>query len=54
MCVSTEIDVRESANDCTLASGERHSSLGETFHPLYAACPVSSTVEHPVYARDKI
>jgi hypothetical protein len=35
---------------CTLASGEGHSTRGETFHPLYAACPVSSTVEHSVHS----
>jgi hypothetical protein len=32
MCACTETDVRESAYDCTLASGEGHSSRGETFH----------------------
>jgi hypothetical protein len=32
MCACTETDVRESANDHTLASGEEHSSRGETFH----------------------
>jgi hypothetical protein len=45
MCACTETDVRESANDCTLASGEGHSSRGETFLPLYAARPVSSSGE---------
>jgi hypothetical protein len=40
MCVCTETDVRESVNDCTLASGEGHSSRGETFHLLYAASSV--------------
>jgi hypothetical protein len=29
-------------NDCTLASGEGHSSHGETFHLLYTASPVSA------------
>jgi hypothetical protein len=48
MCACAETDVRESANDCTLASGEGRSSRGETFHPLYAACPVSSSAERPV------
>jgi translation initiation factor IF-1 len=49
MCACTETDVRESASDCTLASGEGHGSRGETFHPFCAASPVSSSVEHPVY-----
>jgi hypothetical protein len=34
MCASTEIDVRESASDCTLASGEGLGSGGETLHPM--------------------
>jgi hypothetical protein len=42
MCAYTETDVRESVNDCTVTSGEGHSSRGETFLPLYAARPVSS------------
>jgi hypothetical protein len=29
-----EIDVKESASDCTLASGERLGSGGETLHPM--------------------
>jgi hypothetical protein len=29
-----EIDVRESASDCTLASGEGLGSGGETSHPI--------------------
>jgi hypothetical protein len=45
MCACTETDVRESVNDCTLTSGEGHSSCGETFLPLYAARPVSSPGE---------
>jgi hypothetical protein len=49
MCACTETDVRESANDCILASGEGHGSRGETFHAIYAANPVSSSVEHPVH-----
>jgi hypothetical protein len=48
MCACTETDVRESANNCTLASGEGHGSCGETFHPFCAASPVSSSVEHYV------
>jgi hypothetical protein len=48
MCSCTETDVRESANDCTLASGEGHSSRGETLHQLYAASPVSSSAERIV------
>jgi hypothetical protein len=41
MCVSTETDVRESANDCILASGEGLGSGGETSHPmsLKRSCP---------------
>jgi hypothetical protein len=34
MCASTEIDVRESASDCTLASGEGFGRGEETSHPL--------------------
>jgi hypothetical protein len=48
MCACTETDVRESANDCTLASGEGHGSRGQTFHPICAVRPVSSSVEHSV------
>jgi hypothetical protein len=48
MYACTETDVRESANDCILASGEGHGSRGETFHPIYVASPVSSSVEHSV------
>jgi hypothetical protein len=39
MCACTETDARESQNDCTLASGEGHSSRGETFHPLCLQVP---------------
>jgi hypothetical protein len=49
MCACTETDVRESANNCTLASREGHSSRGETFHLLYIASPISSSAEHTVY-----
>jgi hypothetical protein len=45
MCACTETDVRESANDCILASGEGHGSRGETLHPICAARPVSSSSE---------
>jgi hypothetical protein len=38
-----ETDVRESVNDCILASGEGHGSRGETLHPICAARPVSSS-----------
>jgi hypothetical protein len=48
MCACTEIDVRESANDCILASGEGHSSRGEMLHPICAARPVSSSSERSV------
>jgi hypothetical protein len=48
MCACTETDMRESANDWTLASGEGHSSRGEMFHPIYAASPVSSSGERTV------
>jgi hypothetical protein len=34
MCARTETDVRESASDCTLASGEGLSSGGEMSHPM--------------------
>jgi hypothetical protein len=43
-----ETDLRESDNDCTHARGEEYGSRGETFHPIYAASPVSSSVEQPV------
>jgi hypothetical protein len=49
MCECTETDVRESANDCTLASGEGHGSHGETLHPICAASPVTSSAERTVY-----
>jgi hypothetical protein len=41
MCASTETDVRESASDCTLASGEGLVSREETSHPmsLKRPCP---------------
>jgi hypothetical protein len=45
MCACTDTDMRELVNDCTLASGEGHGSCGETFHPIYAAIPVSSAAE---------
>jgi hypothetical protein len=49
MCACTETDVRESTNDCILASGEGHDSRGETFQPIYVASPFSSSVEHPLF-----
>jgi hypothetical protein len=50
-----ETDMRESANDCILASGEGHGSRGETFQPIYVASPVSASVEHPVlYHKEKV
>jgi hypothetical protein len=41
MCASTETDVRESASDCTFASGKGLGSGGETSHPmsLKRPCP---------------
>jgi hypothetical protein len=51
MCACTETDVRESANNCSLASGEGHSSRGEMFHPLYAASPASSLTERTVFGQ---
>jgi hypothetical protein len=53
MCACTETDVRESANDCTLNSGEGHSSRGETFHLLCCASPVSSSAERTVHSNTK-
>jgi hypothetical protein len=46
MCACTETDVRESANDCILASGEGHGSRGErcTRSAQQDPCP------HPVNA----
>jgi hypothetical protein len=49
MCACKETVVRESANDCILASGEGHGICGETFHPIYAASPVSSAAERSVF-----
>jgi hypothetical protein len=46
MCACTETDVRESANDCILASGEGHGSRGETLHPI----PQQDPCPHPVNA----
>jgi hypothetical protein len=46
MCASTETDVRESASDCTLASGEGLGSCRETLHPICAASPCP----HPLNA----
>jgi hypothetical protein len=46
MCACTETDVRESAKDCTLASGEGHDSRGETSLPICVASPCS----HPLNA----
>jgi hypothetical protein len=51
MCACTETDLRESANDCILASGEGHGSRGETLHPICAARPVSSSNERSVYVK---
>jgi hypothetical protein len=51
MCACTETDVRESANDCILASGEGHGCCGETFQPIYIVSPISLSVEHPVFVR---
>jgi hypothetical protein len=49
MCACKETDVRESANDCTLASGEEHGSCEETCPPLYDKSPVSSLIVRTVY-----
>jgi hypothetical protein len=54
MCAYTETDVRESANDCTLASGEGHGSRGETLHPIFAARPVSSSAERTGHAGSRV
>jgi hypothetical protein len=48
MCACAETDVRESANDCILSSGEGHGSRGETLHPICAARPVSLSSERSV------
>jgi hypothetical protein len=48
MCACKEIDMRESANECTLASGEGNGSCEETLHPIYAASPVSPAAERTV------
>jgi hypothetical protein len=52
MCASTEIDVRESASDCILASGEGFSSGGETSHPMSLWKAVSSSRERTVLTFD--
>jgi hypothetical protein len=41
--------VRESANDCSLASGEGYDSCGETCYPTFDENPVSSLVVHTVF-----
>jgi hypothetical protein len=48
MCACTETDVRESANDRILTSGEGHGSRGETLHAICEARPVSSSSERSV------
>jgi hypothetical protein len=48
MCACKETDVRESVNDCTLASGEGHGSCGGMFHVPYDENPIFSLVVHPV------
>jgi hypothetical protein len=48
MCASPEIDVRESASDCTLASG------GETSHPMSLSKAVSSSRERSVEGRREL
>jgi hypothetical protein len=48
MCACTETDVRESVNDCILASGEGHSSHRDTLHPICAARPMYSSAERSV------
>jgi hypothetical protein len=47
--VCKETDMRESANDCTLASGEGHGSCRETCHLIYDKTPISSLVVHTVF-----
>jgi hypothetical protein len=49
MCACKETDVRGSANDCTLASGEGHGSCGETCRANFDKSPVSSLLVRPVY-----
>jgi hypothetical protein len=39
MCAKTEIDFRESASECNLASGEGLRSGGETSHPMSLEIP---------------
>jgi hypothetical protein len=53
MYACTETDVRESANDCILASGEGH-GRGETLHPICAARSVSSSSERSVYTMQQV
>jgi hypothetical protein len=48
MCACTETDVRELANECTLASRKGNGSCGQTFHLIYAASPISSAAERSV------
>jgi hypothetical protein len=50
MCACTETDMRESANDCTIASGEGHGSHGEMLHPICNARPMCSSAERTVPA----
>jgi hypothetical protein len=48
MCTCKETDVRESANDCTLASGEGHGSRGETCYATFDGNALSSLAEGTV------
>jgi hypothetical protein len=45
MCACKETDVRESLINCTLASGEGHSSCREMCHPHYHENSVFSLAE---------
>jgi hypothetical protein len=49
MCACKETDVKESVNDCTLASREGHGSCEETCYMTFDENPVSSLVVCTVY-----
>jgi hypothetical protein len=50
MCACKETDVRESANDCTLASGEGHGSCEEMCYATFDENPISTLVVRTVLA----
>jgi hypothetical protein len=54
MCAYAETDVRESAYDCALASGEGYGSCGEMYQPIYGASGVASSLNAPYLSERKM